>query len=635
LKPFIVVLLALFTLTLCPARARAEGGLTGQMSEFLTDKGKDWLKGQAEDWVFDSGYSETMHQIFDAAAERADGDGNDKASRCQGAVMGLASTVLHNKSYGYNAKAGAKLAFDTLTKTASLAAGGLGAAAEGGTLSWLAGEYTGAAKDQAADSALEAIKKAFIEEKEPEFEIFEETGATGVGGQCDYTLRAVWDIVNGTYTVYMSGDCHCKMAGNVGVAPTPLGAWWKSFQGNLKLVVDKAAKTATWVPLPPKLDFDAQCACGKRPLRRPFPPPPSTVAPVPTPRTSIVPPTTTTTPPPVTTGPSVTPPPYTPPPGPSPVLPKTGLIVCVECQRIQDRIDSETRDLSGVESRIAVLRGLIDGDNVRIARWEKALAAEATKPGSSGAILRPDQMRQEIADDKANLAKDTAELQAKLAEKAADEQALVALGKDLADCLARHCPHESVAAPSANTGVTYDTLPIGLNLGLFNELNHARGMPSDYTGGACRGAVSGRALETLRMQMPMSPFVWSPQLAAAALRHANDQGPVGGFGHIGTDGSLPRDRMWGAGVKSSFFGEIISYGQKGSSGAVCQLLGEPQHEDDIYDTNFYYVGISCGPNAKYSTMCVVDLAGKPPTDYAPLPFRAPPIPPPPPPPPPP
>ncbi len=235
----------------------------------------------------------------------------------------------------------------------------------------------------------------------------------------------------------------------------------------------------------------------------------------------------------------------------------------MECQRIQDRIDAQTRELSGVDSRIAVLRGLIEGDNVRIARWETALAAEAAKPGSSGAVLRPDQMRQEIADDTADRAKDTAELQAKLAEKAADEQALVALGKDLADCLAKHCPHGSVAAPPATSGVSYDTLPTGLNLSLFNELNHARGMPSDYVGGACRSAVSGHTLETLHMRMPMSPFVWSPPLAAAAQRHAADQGPIGGYGHVGTDGSLPRDRMWGAGVKSSFYGEIISYGQKG------------------------------------------------------------------------
>ncbi len=45
------------------------------------------------------------------------------------------------------------------------------------------------------------------------------------------------------------------------------------------------------------------------------------------------------------------------------------------------------------------------------------------------------------------------------------------------------------------------------------------------------------------------------------------------------------------------------------------------------------IGVACGPSAKYGTMCVVDLAGKPPTDYAPLPFKAPPIPPPAPPPP--
>ena len=45
--------------------------------------------------------------------------------------------------------------------------------------------------------------------------------------------------------------------------------WWISFSGHLKLVVNED-KTASWVPLDPTIDFDAQCACSKRKLKTAF-----------------------------------------------------------------------------------------------------------------------------------------------------------------------------------------------------------------------------------------------------------------------------------------------------------------------------------------------------------------------------
>ena len=97
-----------------------------------------------------------MHGILLKARERADGEGNDKAGLCQGAVMGKASSILNDITYAWAAKTAGKLAFDTVTKMAALASGFGGAAAEGGALDWLAGQYADAAKGQAKDATARA-----------------------------------------------------------------------------------------------------------------------------------------------------------------------------------------------------------------------------------------------------------------------------------------------------------------------------------------------------------------------------------------------------------------------------------------------------------------------------------------------
>src|SRR5260221_7078260 len=300
--------------------------------EGLRDKGVDWLKDRAKqagtDWVFDTGQSETMHEILLKARERADGEGNDKAGLCQGAVMGKASSILNDINYKWSVKTAGKLAFDTVTKMASLARGFRAAASEGDAINWLVGQYADAAKDQAKDSAFDAIKKFFVGEKKPEYELYE---ISGKNGACDYTLRAVWDIVHGPYRVYIAGDCHCSQVGNAGVAPRSLGKWWISFEGHLKLVVDKEKGAVSWTVLSPTMDFDAQCACSKRELRKAFTRPvkeqPSTTG---------------------GAGGSTT------PTGPPP-LPPAGRKVCKECQKIQDEIDADTAALNDVMEQVGQL----------------------------------------------------------------------------------------------------------------------------------------------------------------------------------------------------------------------------------------------------------------------------------------
>jgi hypothetical protein len=271
LRALILFLLAILAF---PSAAYADVVLVdpNDLKEALRDKGFDWLKDKAksgaEDWLFETGQSETMHAILVKARERADGPGNGSNGRCQGHVMGKASDILNNINTAWTVRTVARFEYDTMTKLATMASGMTGAAAEGAAMDWLVSQYVDAAKGEAQDAVMNRIKKFFFDEKEPEFELYE---TSGTNGPCDYTVRALWDKANGTYRVYIAGDCHCQTVGvRLLVNPTRLGKWWISFEGHMQPVVDKSKDTVTWVPSAPRMDFDAQCNCSNRKLRDAF-----------------------------------------------------------------------------------------------------------------------------------------------------------------------------------------------------------------------------------------------------------------------------------------------------------------------------------------------------------------------------
>ncbi|MGZ5879590.1 MAG: CAP domain-containing protein [Croceibacterium sp.] len=403
----------LFAILFVPAAAFAEPADEPTLTEGLRDKGVDWLKDKAkdagEDWIFDTGQSETMHEILLKARERADGDGNDKPGLCQGAVMGKASSILNDINYAWTAKTAGKLAFDTVTKMAALASGFGGAAAEGGALDWLAGQYADAAKGQAKDAVFDKFKKLFGEEKKPEVELYE---TSGKNGDCDYTLRAAWDIVHGSYYVYISGDCHCASIGNAGVAPAPLGEWWISFSGHLKLVVNED-KTASWVPLDPTIDFDAQCACSKRKLKTAFANAGKT-KPVP-------------------------------PPGPREI--------CKACQPIQDKIDADNKAIADDQKQVQALREQLTGANGTLQSAKDKLEAVKASPGDFD--ITPAAVEKQVQNAQAEVDR----IKRESSRLEADQVRLMAevrdLTKQLDDCITLHCTegHSSVLKPDNGTAV--------------------------------------------------------------------------------------------------------------------------------------------------------------------------------------
>ena len=73
-------------------------------------------------------------------------------------------------------------------------------------------------------------------------------------------------------------------------------------------------------------------------------------------------------------------------------------------------------------------------------------------------------------------------------------------------------------------------------------------------------AAVQEAIDFLEAVKPVEPLEWSRGLIFAAQDHCEDAGPKGIFGHTGSDGSSPFDRMDRYGTRRGFAGENIMYG---------------------------------------------------------------------------
>jgi Uncharacterized protein with SCP/PR1 domains len=168
------------------------------------------------------------------------------------------------------------------------------------------------------------------------------------------------------------------------------------------------------------------------------------------------------------------------------------------------------------------------------------------------------------------------------------------------------------------------------------ELNYARQKPQDYakviqqSTGYFKGklmelpgsvpimtneGVSAvwEAVRALRATAPMPALAESAPLDRAADDLVKDQGPRGGSGHIGADGSNPWTRMQRHAAGLSGFGEAVAYGLTDARSVVIGLLVDDGssgrgHRQILLSPGFRYVGVGYGRHATYQEMCVIDLA---------------------------
>jgi uncharacterized protein YkwD len=130
------------------------------------------------------------------------------------------------------------------------------------------------------------------------------------------------------------------------------------------------------------------------------------------------------------------------------------------------------------------------------------------------------------------------------------------------------------------------------------------------------GAAAVReAIASLKARRPVPPLRWSKGLAAAATDHVDDQGPIGGLEHLGTDNSTPARRASRYGRWIQGIAENIAYGENSARGVVIQLLvddGVPDrgHRDNILHPAWGAAGVACGPHRRYRQICVMDYAAR-------------------------
>ncbi len=121
------------------------------------------------------------------------------------------------------------------------------------------------------------------------------------------------------------------------------------------------------------------------------------------------------------------------------------------------------------------------------------------------------------------------------------------------------------------------------------------------------------AIEFLRREKPVGALRPSQGLSRAAQDHVRDQGPSGGLGHDGKDGSRMCDRANRYGKWSGKVGENISYGRSDARDVVIQLIVDDGirsrgHRTNIFDPDFRIVGVACGEHSGYRVMCVTTFA---------------------------
>ena len=127
------------------------------------------------------------------------------------------------------------------------------------------------------------------------------------------------------------------------------------------------------------------------------------------------------------------------------------------------------------------------------------------------------------------------------------------------------------------------------------------------------GAVDN-TIDFLESAGPLAALRLSAGMSKAAAVHVEDLGPKGKYGHYGTDGSSPSDRLKRYGQPKVGAAENLGFGERDGRRMVLMLLiddGVPGrgHRKNMFNPKYKVVGVSCGSHATYGYMCVIDFAG--------------------------
>ena len=121
------------------------------------------------------------------------------------------------------------------------------------------------------------------------------------------------------------------------------------------------------------------------------------------------------------------------------------------------------------------------------------------------------------------------------------------------------------------------------------------------------------AIDYLQGIEPTHPLEPMKGMSQGARDHVNDIGPAGATGHEGSDGSYSGERINRYGKWRSFNAENICYGGDDARDMVMRLIiddGVPGrgHRTNIFNGDYYVVGVAFGLHRTYDTVCVITFA---------------------------
>ncbi len=123
------------------------------------------------------------------------------------------------------------------------------------------------------------------------------------------------------------------------------------------------------------------------------------------------------------------------------------------------------------------------------------------------------------------------------------------------------------------------------------------------------------AIRFLENQTAVGALSASDGIAQAAKAHAYDQ-RNGNFGHTGSDGSRPSDRVARFNVENAGVGENIAYGPTDAQDIMVNLIvddgvADRGHRTNIFRPSWAMAGAGCSTHATYRSVCVINYANAP------------------------
>ena len=122
------------------------------------------------------------------------------------------------------------------------------------------------------------------------------------------------------------------------------------------------------------------------------------------------------------------------------------------------------------------------------------------------------------------------------------------------------------------------------------------------------------AIAFLRTVKPLSPLELRTGMVSGAKLHLADLQKTGGFGHRGSDGSMPEDRLSRFGMWEESVGEDIVYDSRGTRNDVIGMIIDDGvstrgHRKNLFKPGYRVIGVAVSPPRNSKLLCVVTFAG--------------------------